>query len=149
MTKLKWGRMTIEIAPITAGTIGTYVAVNTPVQGSFAYNVEEGNKLEAFVEGGERIDTRRDANKYGFSFQVHLGEGFLKPIADVDGIISDDYAIRVTPENPRLSGFLMERAAVSVTESFTSEEGHRATYTFDALIPPTGAMVKPYTAPAE
>ncbi|MDR0659094.1 MAG: BACON domain-containing protein [Mediterranea sp.] len=145
-SKLKWGKMTVEIAPVTAGVIGVYAPVYTPVQGSFTLTVEEGNKLEAFIEGGERIDVRKDANKYSFEFQVHIGEGLTKPIADVDGIIAGEYAIRVTPENSTLEGFLMERAAVSVTESFTSEEGHRASYTFEALKPATGAMLKPYVA---
>jgi hypothetical protein len=145
-SKLKWGKMTVEIAPRTGSTIGSYTSVQTPVQGSFTLNVEEGDKLEAFIEGGERIDVRKDANKYSFEFQVYLGDGLIKPMQDVDGIISGEYAIRVTPENSALEGFLIERAAVSVTESFTSEDGHRATYTFEALKPDTGKMVKPYIA---
>jgi hypothetical protein len=146
-SKLKWGKMTVEIAPITAGTIGTYAPVFTPKQGSFALNVEDGNKLEAFIEGGERIDVRQDAKKYSFEFQVFLGNGLTKPIEDEDGIIPGEYAIRVIPENALLPGFLMERTAVSVAESFTSEDGHLATYTFEALKPETGTMLKPYTAP--
>jgi hypothetical protein len=146
-SKLKWGKMTVEIAPITAGTIGTYTAIFTPKQGGFALNVEDGNKLEAFIEGGERIDVRQDAKKYSFEFQVLLGEGLEKPIEDVDGIILGEYAIRVIPENALLDGFLMERASVSVSETFTSEEGHLATYTFEALKPTSGKMLKPYTAP--
>jgi hypothetical protein len=143
--KLKWGKMKVEIAPIAStGTIGTYAEVFTPVQGSFALNVEEGDKLEAFIEGGERIAVRSSANKYSFEFQVYITDALPKPIADVDGVITDEYAIRVVPENSSLTGFLMERAAVSVTETFTSGEGHRATYAFEALKPETGAMLKPY-----
>ena len=147
--KLKWGKMTVEIAPLTTSGIGTYKEIFTPVQGSFALNVEEGDKLEAFIEGGERIAVRSSANKYSFEFQVYVTNDLPKPIADTDGMITSEYAIRVTPEDATLTGFLMERAAVSVTETFTSEEGHRATYTFNALKPETGAMLKPYTVTEE
>ncbi|MDR1223689.1 MAG: hypothetical protein LBL07_12560 [Tannerella sp.] len=143
----KWGKMTVQIARLTAGVAGAFTDVFTPVQGSFALNVEEGNKLEAFIEGGERIASRKDANKYTLEFQVYLGGDLAKPIEDVDGVISDEYAIRVIPENAALEGFLMGRTAVSVIESFTAEEGHRATYTFEALKPATGKMMEPYTAP--
>lgn len=141
--------MTVQVAPITEGVIGTFSDIFTPVQGSFALNVEEGDKLEAFIEGGERIAVRSSSNRYSFEFQVYITNDIPKPIADVDGIITSEYAIRVIPEDATLTGFLMERAAVSVTETFTSEEGHRATYTFDALKPQTGAMLKPYTVPTE
>jgi hypothetical protein len=144
--KLKWGKMKVFIAPITAGGIGAYTEVFTPVQGSFALNVEEGDKLEAFIEGGERIAVRQDSSRYSFEFQVYVTNDIPKPILDTDGIITEEYAIRIIPENAQLEGFIMERAAVSVTETFTSEEGHRATYTFEALKPETGAMLKPYTA---
>jgi hypothetical protein len=148
-SKLKWGKMTVEIAPITAGEIGTYVTLFTPKQGSFVMNAEDGNKQEAFTEGGERVDVRQDAKKYSFEFQMFLGEGMEKPIEDFDGIIPGEYSIRIIPENALLPGYLMERAAVSVSETFTSEEGHLATYTFEALKPETGTMLKPYTAPVE
>jgi hypothetical protein len=146
---LKWGKVTIEIAQIVAGVIGAFTKIFTPVKGSFALNVEEGDKLEAFVEGGERIAVKKNVNRYSFEFQVYITNDLPKPIADVDGVIAGEYAIRVTPEDATLTGFLMERAAVSVTETFTSEEGHRATYTFEALKPETGAMLKPYTVPVE
>lgn len=144
-TQLKWGKMKVEIALITAGVIGAWEDVFTPVQGTFALNTEDGNKLEAFIEGGERIAVRKDKNKYAFEFETYLTDGIDKPIPDIDGLIMDEYAIRVTPENDELEGFLMERAAVSVSETFTSEQGHRAKYTFEALKPNTGAMLKPYT----
>jgi hypothetical protein len=145
MAKLKWGKMKVEIAQIINGVIGVFTEVSTPVKDSFTLNVEEGDKLEAFIEGGERIDVRKDANKYAFEFDAYIGQGMDKPIDDLDGIIPGEYAIRVTPEDDTLPGFLMERASVSVAESFTSQDGHKAKYTFEALKPVSGAMLKPYS----
>jgi hypothetical protein len=145
---LKWGKPTLELALLGEdGLLGTFTTIFTPVQDSFTLTVEEGNKLEAFIEGGERIAVRQDSNKYTFEFQVYLGGDLEKPIPDVDGRILSEYAIRVIPENPTLKGFLMERAAVSVTETFTSKDGHRATYKFEALKPAEGNMLKEYLAP--
>ena len=145
--KLKWGKMTVEVAKITDGVTGSFTTLMTPVKGTFALDVEEGEKQEAFIEGGERIAMRKDKNKYSFEFDMFISKDIPKPIPDVDGLIEDEYAIRVTPEDPTLEGFIMDRAAVSVGETFTSEEGHKAKYTFDALKPETGALLKPYTAP--
>jgi hypothetical protein len=141
---LKWGKMRIFIATESYGAKGAWKSVPTPAQSSFALNTEEGDKLEAFVEGGDRIDVRKDANKYAFEFQVHIGAGLEKIIEDDDGAIAGNYAICVIPENRKLAGFLMDRTSVSVTESFTSEEGHRVTYTFEALKPATGKMLKSF-----
>jgi hypothetical protein len=149
MSIIKWGKYTLEIAPLTGSTIGAFQAIQTPVDGSFALNVEEGDKKEAFIEGGERIDVKKSANKYSFEFEVYIGAGLPKPIQDNDGIITGEYAIRLIPEDASLEGFLMKRASVSVTESFTSADGHKAKYTFESLKPASGKMLEPYTAPVE
>jgi hypothetical protein len=142
--RLKWGKMRVWAAPVTALGTDAWAEIFTPVKDSFALNVEAGNKLEAFIEGGERLAVRQDASKFAFEFQVYIAENLPKPIPDEDGLITAEYAVRVVPEDVSQAGFLMERAAVSVVESFTSEEGHRATYTFEALKPETGKMVKTY-----
>jgi hypothetical protein len=138
--------MRIYIATESYGVKGVWKSVFTPVQDSFSLEVEEGSKLEAFIEGGQRIDVRKDANKYAFKFQIHLGEGLEKIIEDYDGIIPGNYAICVIPENSALPGFLMDRTMVSVTESFDSNDGHRVAYTFEALKPASGKMLKAFSA---
>jgi hypothetical protein len=139
--KLKWGKMRVFIA--LSGEV-LRREVPTPVQNSFGLNMEPGEALEAILEGGELYATRQDASKKSFEFQVLVSEDLPKPIDDVDGVITDEYSMWAVPEDTTQAGFYVERAAVSVVESFTSSEGHRATYTFKALKPATGAMVKPY-----
>jgi hypothetical protein len=147
--QLKWGKMAIQYALLPSDdTDLTWLNMLTPVQDSFAFNVEDGEKLEAFIEGGERVAVRRDNSKYSFEFDVHVGSN-AKPIADDDGIISGEYALRVIPENTSLPGFLMPRCSVSVQETFTSKEGHKVKYTFEALKPETGKMLEEYTVPVE
>jgi hypothetical protein len=149
MAKLKWGKMTVEIAPVVSTGDQVWKTVFTPVQDSFALNVEEGEKLEAFIEGGERIAVKKDKNKFSFEFEVFIADELSKPIADDDGLIEGEYSIRVTPENPTLDGFIMKRAAVSVTETFTSKDGHKAKYVFEALKPSSGKMLESYITPSE
>jgi hypothetical protein len=141
--ELKWGKMAVQYAQLGASEL-EWVNMPTPVQDSFALNTEDGEKLEAFIEGGERVAIRKDSSKYSFEFEVHVGSDG-KPIADNDGIITGEYALRVIPENAELPGFAMNRTSVSVQETFTSKDGHKARYTFEALKPATGNMVEEYT----
>ena len=69
-------------------------------------------------------------------------------IEDEDGVIVDNYAVRLTPEDEACEGFLIENATVSVTESWSSADGKLWKYTFDAKKPGTGKTLKPYTKSA-
>ena len=72
MAIISWGKPTLEIAPLGAGGVpGAFVALPTPVQDSTQLSTEAGNKLEAFVEGGERIDIRYDKNKFKCEFELY------------------------------------------------------------------------------
>lgn len=99
--------------------------------------------------GGRRcVDTRRGKNKYVFELEIFVKKGDEKPIEDEDGVIVDNYAVRLTPEDEACEGFLIENATVSVTESWSSADGKLWKYTFDAKKPETGKTLKPYTKSA-
>lgn len=107
-----------------------------------------GTKKEATEEGGDVVDTRRGKNKYVFELEIFVKKGDEKPIEDEDGVIVDNYAVRLTPEDEACEGFLIENATVSVTESWSSADGKLWKYTFDAKKPETGKTLKPYTKSA-
>lgn len=107
-----------------------------------------GNEKEATEEGGDVVDTRRGKNKYVFELEIFVKKGDEKPIEDEDGVIVDNYAVRLTPEDEACEGFLIENATVSVTESWSSADGKLWKYTFDAKKPETGKTLKPYTKSA-
>jgi hypothetical protein len=150
MSKISWGKPTLEIAPVSAaGVIGTYTALPIPVKDSTQLTTEKGEKLEAPLEGGELADVRYDKNKYTCEFELYKTKGASKPITDDDGIVETEYALRLTPEDPTNEGWLMKRASVSVEDTWAANIGHKWKYTFEALKPTTGKLLEPYTAPEE
>ena len=147
MAVLSWGKPTLEIAPIVNGIIGAYVNLPTPVKDSTQLTTEKGEKLEAPLEGGELADVRYDKNKYTVEFELYKTKGLSNPIVDDDGIVLTEYALRLTPEDPTNEGWLMQRASVSIEDTWDSKIGYKWKYTFEALKPKTGKLLEPYTAP--
>jgi len=147
MANISWGKPLVEVAPITGGTPGAFVALPTPVQDSTQLSVEKGNKLEAPLEGGELADVRYDKNKYTLVLELYRTKGLTKPIVDDDGIINTEYAVRLTPEDPTVEGFIIDRTSVSIEDTWDAKIGYKWKYTFEALKPAIGTLLKPYTVP--
>lgn len=148
MSVLSWGKPKIEIAPFVNGVLPatpTWTVVTTPKEGTAKLTPTKGAKKEAKLEGGEFKDVKYAKNTFIFEFEIQLGRGETKPIEDEDGVVTNNYAVRLTPEDDTLQGYLMDKTAVTVEESWTSEDGSLVKYTFDVLKPATGKMVKPYT----
>lgn len=147
MAKLKWGKPKIEVALLKNGALPTgasWTELSNPKDGSTQLSVSAGNKQEATVEGGELFAMRKGANKYTLETELFASEGATKPIADVNGIVAGEYAVRITPEDEKLEGYLMERCSVSLEESFTATDGGLWKYIFEGLKPTTGTILKPY-----
>jgi hypothetical protein len=148
MAVLSWGKPKVEIGLV--GPNGSeptqWKVLPEIVADSTQLTSEAGEKIEATEEGGGIVDSRRKANTYSLALTLFVKKGDEKPIADIDGIIEGNYAVRLTPEDPTTEGFVMDKTAVSVTETWNSADGKRWAYTFDGLKPKSGAVLKPYTA---
>ncbi|MDR0619180.1 MAG: hypothetical protein LBG17_04710 [Bacteroidales bacterium] len=145
MAVLRWGKPKIEIARLTSGELGNWVALDVPKLDSTQLTVEEGEETTAQEEGGAIVDSRRNANAYSLAFSLFAKKDEDKPLSDSDGVIADNYAIRLTPEDPATGGYQMLKCSVSVTESWTSADGGLWTYTFKGLKPATGSILQDYT----
>ncbi|MBS9774943.1 MAG: hypothetical protein KGV59_07315 [Tenacibaculum sp.] len=147
MAILSWGKPKLEISKLDEnGDATTWVIVDTPVENTTKMNVEKGERKEAKEEGGAAVDVRVGKNKYNLEFELYAKKGKSKPIEDEDGRITDNYAIRLTPEDETQKGFVMDNSSVSVEETWDSENGGKWKYSFQGLKPKTGKIVKPYTA---
>lgn len=139
----------LEIIKLVDGEIPSsspqWTALDNPVQGSTTLETDEGDVTEANGEGGELVDAYIAASTYRLSFQLFAKRDAEKPIEDEDGVILDEYAIRLTPEDDTLPGFMLPRCRVSVVDTYTAADGERWQYTFRALKPTTGAMKQEYT----
>ena len=151
MAQLSWGKPTIEFGKCGANgaapTTWTKLAFD-PVENSTKLTPTQGEKKEAKVEGGENEAVKYAKNTYVFELEVRAAKGRAKPIMDADGVVEGEYAIRLTPEDTTVEGILIDKATVSVEETFDTAEGKKWKYTFDVLKPAEGNQVKPYTTPA-
>lgn len=145
MAVLGWGKPKVEIAPLNAdGTPGEWKEMPIIVKDTAKLTPTKGNKAEAEGEGGELVDARYDKNKYLFECEVFVKKGDSKPIEDDDGVVPGHYAVRLTPEDEENEGWLMDKSQAGCEESYAAADGKRWKYTFDALKPKTGKILKPY-----
>lgn len=156
MAVLSWGKPKVEFAKTDASTglgpaTSGWSAFGEIKEDSASLNVTEGELIEATEEGGGVVDARRKANKYVFVLELFVKKGDTRPIPDTNGIIADNYAVRLTPEDAECEGFLLDKTNVTVSERWTAAEGKILRYTFDAIKPgkndPDAIICKPYPTP--
>ncbi len=135
---LSWGKPIVELAKITNGVIGEYVASPTPTQDSAKLTPTAGDKQEAAIEGGELEDVKQGKNKYVFEMDIRKSKGKVMPIEHADGVVLQEYAMRLTPEDPAVKGFQCPRCSVHIEESWNAKDGEVWKYSLDALIPLDG-----------
>lgn len=153
MAKLSWGKPTVEITKSVNGAIPTspaavWTLLSEIKEGTATLTTTKGEKTEALEEGGGVVDVRYKKNSYAFEVQLFVKKGDSKPIEDMDGLIVDNYAVRLTPEDEANEGFLMENATVSVEESWTAADGKMWKYIFEGIKPAAGTVLKAYTKAA-
>jgi hypothetical protein len=140
---LSWGKPKIEICPSVNGAPQTpWVVIDTPKQDTTNCTGDEGDKTEAFEEGGERVDVMKKKNTATLKYDLFIKKNKALPFNDEDGIVSGEYAVRITPEDPNCVGILIERSAVSVQTEYTAADGLILHVTHEVLKPAAGKMVK-------
>jgi len=139
MSVIKWGKPKLEFAKYGEST---WTELDTPVEGTTQLTTDLGDELTAPIEGGEIIDRKRKAATYTLEFELYaIGD---KPIVDVNGVITDNYAIRLTPEDSSLKGFQFVKSSVTVEDTFDASIGQKWKYTFTALLNDDGTMMDEY-----
>lgn len=138
-----WGKPTIKVKKVGGAS---FSELPTPVDGSTSLATTQGEKMEAKIEGGDNEAVKYKANTYELSFQIRDAPEKaekLSVISDVDGVVKEEFAVQVIPENEDAIGVQIDRASVNVQTSYSSADGVVRTYTFSALKPSDGlATVK-------
>lgn len=146
MSQLSWGKCTIEFATSTKGTPAeTWKAIDTPKEDTTKLTPTAGTEKTANEEGGELVDSRTGKNTFQFEFDLFVKKGGTRPFEDNDGMISGEYAFRLTPEDEETEGFQIDRSTVRCEESYSTADGKLLHYVVKVLKPATGKSVKPYT----
>lgn len=127
-----WGRCTIRVKKYDDDT-ASWESFATPVEDSTQLETEEGDKLEAAIEGGGNEAVKYKKSTYQLQFQMRQVPERTDPITDTDGVVDDEYTVQVIPENEDAIGLEIPRAAVHVQTAFDTEDGITKTYIFDAL----------------
>lgn len=134
MAVLSYGKPTIEIAELDADdNMSPWVKIDTPKDGTTSMETQEGDNTEYLEEGGGLVDSYRKASKYTLNFELYAKKGYHKPIQDKNGVVTKNYAIRLTPEDPETYGFILHKCSVSCVETHTVADGMMWKYTFNGL----------------
>ena len=142
MAVLSWGKPLLEVGDTGATPTFTEL-LGKIVDGTAQLTTNKGSKKEALESGGDVVDVRYNKNSYTFTVEFYaIG---TKPIEDTDGLVEGNKALRLTPEDDTLVGFLMDKTVVTVEDTFSDADGKKWKYTFDGLKPTTGNILKPYT----
>lgn len=147
MSVLSWGKCKIETTTSTNGapaSSGSWTAIDTPKEDTTKITPTAGTEKTATEEGGELVDVRYGKNTYTLEFDLFVKKGIERPFKDNDGLISDEYAFRIIPEDETCEGAQIDRAVVRCDESYSTADGKLLHYVARCLKPATGQTVKPY-----
>ena len=134
MAVIGWGKPRIFYKKVNDKS-AKWAEFATPSEGSTQLSTTKGDKTEAKLEGGANEAVKYGRNTYALTFNIRAAAGRTRPLSDDDGIITDEYAIVLQPEDANAPGFAIEASTASVEDSFTSADGGVWIYTFDAVVP--------------
>lgn len=135
MAILSIGKPTIEIAELDKdGNKGPWIQIDTPKDGTTSLETSEGDSADYNEEGGALVDRYVKQSTYTLTLELFAKKGFSKPIPDKNGVVTKNYAIRLTPEDPECKGFIMHKCSVSCLDSFTVADGMSWVYNFAGLV---------------
>ncbi len=150
MSVVSWGKPTIEICAFeTDGSFPetpVWTEITPVLKDSAKLNTEDGEELEVLEEGGGVIDSKTEKSKFSFECTWIKKKGESAPITDADGVVTLNYAVRLTPEDTSVEGWIMDKTSVKAKSTWAGTEGERVVYTFKGLVPDTGNILKEYTA---
>lgn len=143
--KITWGKPKIEFAKtVEAGTEPTtWKVMPTQEEDSVQLTTSPSTPAELFGEGHELVARKELKPSYTLVMDVFIADGEERPIETEDGIVQDNYAVKLTPETETLKGFMFKNSQVSAEEQWSSAKGSIVRYTFTALKPTAGGMFTP------
>ena len=145
MSVLSTGKPTIEIAKLDEfDNIGTWFEVDTPKDGTTSLDTSKGEETEYRQEGKGIVDKEVGDSTYNFVFDLFVKKGFKKPIEDVNGVIVDNYAVRLSPKDKKATGFIIYKAQVSCLSTYSTADGMICRYEFAGLQTDDHANVTDY-----
>lgn len=158
MAVLTWGKPELFIAKLNAddepvaslnpynGLSEIWHHIDTPQENSTQLTTNDGETREAKEEGGALVDYKATKSTHSLAFTLFVKKNIPQPFDDEDGVIAGNYALRLIPEDSECQGILVEKAALRVSTTYSSQDGTLKNYTLTPLKPREGNTIKPYYA---
>ncbi|MCM1576972.1 MAG: hypothetical protein NC035_08345 [Bacteroides sp.] len=132
MAYIGWGKPRFFVKNISKG--GSIRELPNVVEDTFDITTEQGDKLEAKIEGGTNEDVKYKNNTNTITLDIRVFKGRKKPFADVNGVVSDEFEFWMQPEDPAVpAGIHCSRCRVATELKGTAADGITYTYTFEPL----------------
>lgn len=147
MSKITWGKPLVEFGVTGAEDAAPSVLKPMPTaeENTVLLTTVKGSANELYGEGHELVARKMQKSYKQLAMSIFVPSGTTKPIEDEDGVIADEYCVRLTPEDDTLTGFIMRKCSVEVEEEWSSAKGKMLKYIFSSLKPKTGKMIEDYT----
>lgn len=148
---ITWGKPLVEFGLTGADDAAPAAFTAMPVieENTALLTTVKGSAQELYGEGHELVARKMQKSYKQFAMSVFIPSGVADPISDDDGAINDEYAVRLTPEDDTLDGFIMRKCSVEVEEEWSSAKGKQLKYIFSSLKPKTGKMIEKYVKGGE
>lgn len=150
MAKISWGKCNLLVCNIPdnvseydVANYPKFIKVDTPVNGSTTINIEDGEKHEAEIEGGDNEAVRYDNDKFSLEFDIRRAAD--RPTIGKNAALGNQsgvYAFALQAEDPSAPSILVEAANVKRGISFTSADGIYDHYVVDAITPKDAKALK-------
>lgn len=141
MAYCSWGKPRLFAKDIE-DSAAVWFELPTPVEDSTELSTEQGDKLEATIEGGDNEDVKYKKSNYTLALNIRRLKGRTSPFPDVDGLVNHKYSIALQPEDPEAYGFIIDKCTVTVDDAYTANDGASWNITCDVLLPDSGKKVK-------
>lgn len=149
--KITWGKPLVEFGKTGAedAAASSLSPMPTAEENTVLLTTVKGSAQELYGEGHELVARKMQKSYKQLALSVFVPSGADDPIPEEDGVISDEYTVRLTPEDSTLTGFIMRKCSVEVEEEWSSAKGKQLKYIFTSLKPKMGKMLEPYTKTAQ
>lgn len=148
MANISWGKPRIFTgAKNSLKTANAFAELPTPAEDTTQLTGQQGDKVEAKIEGGENEAVKIKANTYELVMHIRMAQGRTLPAVLLDASSADGYtkqnvAVALQPEDASAPGFYCGECAVSIMETYTAADGAIWEITFSPVVPSTGTIKK-------
>lgn len=144
--KITWGKPLVEYGKTAAEDVAPtkFDTMPTAEENTVLLTTVKGSVQELYGEGHELVGRKMQKSYKQLAMSIFVPSGTDDPIPEEDGVIADEYCVRLTPEDITLDGFIMRKCAVEVEEEWSSAKGKQLKYIFTSLKPKTGKMLEKY-----